>query len=160
MKRLETFIARRFLVAKHRVRFINTIGIISICGIAAGVAALLIALSVFNGFSGVVTSVLVDFDPHIRIEKKGGMTEPERREVEEVLAAIPSAKAYAPFVSGKAMLVGGSYTSVVFVRGVEEGRIGNVSGLRDRIVLGSLSLDDSAGSSGLIIGLSLADRLG
>jgi len=159
MKAVESFIARRYLLSKRRIRFINVIGIISIAGITIGVAALLIALSVFNGFSSVVTSVLVGFDPHIRIEKRGNMTTTELREVEQVLERNPRIKAFSPFISGKAMMVAKEFNRVVYVRGVDEQRIADVSGLKEKIVLGSLELDDSAGVS-IIIGFTLADRLG
>ena len=71
MPSAESFIAQRLLLSKRKVRFINVIGLISIAGITVGVAALLVALSVFNGFNSVVTGVLVGFDPHVRIERKG-----------------------------------------------------------------------------------------
>ena len=88
MKRVETFIARRYLISKRSVRFINVIAIVSISGIAVGVAALLVALSVFNGFNGVVSSVLVGFDPHLRIERQGSMTREELSEVEQTVGRI------------------------------------------------------------------------
>jgi len=47
--------------------FITIISLLSALGIMVGVAALVCVLSVFNGFSGVVTGILVSFDPHIRI---------------------------------------------------------------------------------------------
>lgn len=160
MRSIEIFIARRYLKSKRTVRFINLISYISIAGITAGVAALLIALSVFNGFNGVVTSVLVGFDPHLRIEKRGGITQPDLAGFEKIVEAQPQVQTFSPFISGKAMLVAGDYNKVVFVRGVDEGRIGQVTGLKDRIVLGGLELGDSTGTPGIVIGLALADYLG
>ena len=64
----ETFIAKRYLVSKHKINFITIISIISVLGITIGVASLIVVLSVFNGFGSLVTSFLVNFDPHIRIE--------------------------------------------------------------------------------------------
>src|SRR5512141_59313 len=100
MPSAEIFIARRLLVSKRRVRFINVIGLISIAGITIGVAALLVALSVFNGFNGVVTGVLVGFDPHVRIEKRGNVPAAEIDTLEGILRAMPEVKAYSPFVAG------------------------------------------------------------
>src|SRR5713226_6519795 len=100
MKRVETFIAKRYLLSKRSIRFINVIGIISVIGITTGVAALFIALSVFNGFQGVVTSVLVGFDPHLRIEKRGGMSAEELKNAERIIGRNAAVKAYAPFISG------------------------------------------------------------
>ncbi len=160
MLSVETFIAQRYLKAKRTVRFINLIGTISIIGIAFGVFALVVALSVFNGFNSVVTSVLVGFDPHLRVEKRGGITEAEMSGLERIIGSRPQIQAFSPYISGKAMLVAGDYNKVVFVRGVDERRIGQVTGLKDRLVLGSLALDDSAGPPRIVVGLALADYLG
>jgi lipoprotein-releasing system permease protein len=159
MTMVEFYIARRYVRSKRGIRFINIIGSVSIVGITLGVAALLIALSVFNGFSAVVTGVLVGFDPHVRIEKAGGMLPAERAKLEELLRSEPGVEAYSPFVTGKAMLSTGAFNQVVFVRGVDEHTIGAVSGLGTRMQLGSLALGESTGVSGILIGLTLADRL-
>jgi len=157
---VEMFIARRYLLAKRTVRFINVIGVISIAGIAVGVAALLVALSVFNGFNDVVTSVLVGFDPHIRIEKQGGMSTAEYEVIAKKLGTIPGIVGFSPFVSGKAMLTTRAFTKVVFVRGIDQQRIGAVSGLNEKIVLGGVNLEEPDKPPGVVIGLALADQLG
>ncbi len=157
---LEIFIALRYLISKSRIRFINVIGLVSVTGITIGVAALLISLSVFNGFNGVVTDVLVGFDPHLRIEKKGGLNPADVIDVENLLGSDSRVNGYAPYISGKAMLVARSLNRVVFIRGVDERRIGDVSGLKGKMVLGSLSLNDGGKKNDIVIGLTLADRLG
>ncbi|MBI5475637.1 MAG: ABC transporter permease [Ignavibacteriales bacterium] len=159
VNRVEILIALRYLRSKRKIRFINIIGYISIVGITIGVAALLIALSVFNGFSGVVTSVLVGFDPHIRIEKRGNISSEEYNKIQLILKNNPDLLAYSPFVSGKAMLTTESFNKVVFIRGVDETGIGNVTGLKNKIVLGNLKFEEKDGTPGIIIGLTLADRL-
>lgn len=65
--RFERSIALRYLFAKRRMTFVTAISFISIVGVTVGVAALIVVLSVFNGFNGLVTSILVGFDPHLRI---------------------------------------------------------------------------------------------
>jgi lipoprotein-releasing system permease protein len=156
---VEFFIARRYLRAKRKVRFINVIGYISIIGIAVGVAALLVALSVFNGFSGVVTSVLIGFDPHLRIEKKGGFNSEEYVKIIEHARNTGYVHAYAPFVSGKAMLASGSFNRVVYLKGMEQADVGEVTGLKKRLILGEMAFHDTSGLPGIVIGLTLADRL-
>lgn len=66
--RLEKFIAVRYLKSKHKINFITIISLLSILGIAVGVAALIIVLAVFNGFGNLVTEILISFDPHLKIE--------------------------------------------------------------------------------------------
>jgi lipoprotein-releasing system permease protein len=159
MPSAETFIAQRLLLSKRRVRFINVIGLISIAGITLGVAALLVALSVFNGFNGVVTGVLVGFDPHLRIEKRGNVSAAGIDSLERALSSIPDVRASSPFVTGKAMLVAGAFNRVVVLRGIDPARVAQVSGLGDKMVLGSLALADTGELPGIVIGLTLADRL-
>src|SRR5215831_14982742 len=67
LMRYELFLARRYAFSKRRENFITIISILSIVGLAVGTSALIIVLSVFNGFSSVVTSIYVSFDPHVRI---------------------------------------------------------------------------------------------
>lgn len=159
MNSVERLIAKRYLLSKKNVRFIHVIGFISVGGITVGVAALLIALSVFNGFSGIVKSLLIGFDPHLRIEKQGSIDAGEYAKVEHVIRSQPGVKAYSPFVSGKAMLVAKSFNRVVYLRGVDEKRIADVSGLKEKMVLGELAFRDSSSANGIVLGLSLADRL-
>ncbi len=160
MRGVELFIARRYLLSKRKVRFVNTIGVVSFAGITVGVAALLIALSVFNGFSSVVTNVLVGFDPHVRVETQGTFSAERYREMTDVFLSTPGVQAFSPFVSGKAMIVARSFNRVVWLRGVEPARIAAVSGLRDHLILGTLDFGDSLGGNGIVVGLTLADRLG
>ena len=159
MKPVEYFIARRYLLSNRKLRFVNIIGFISIVGITVGVGALLIVLAVFNGFSDVVTNVLVGFDPHLRIEKKGSFSLAEITGMERVLASESGVTGIAPFVAGKAMLVAKSYNRVVYLRGMDEKRIAGVSGIKSKIIYGNLHLQDSMGVGDIIIGLSLADHL-
>ena len=66
------FIARRYLSSRQRVRLITVISGISVTGVAVGVAALIVVLSVMNGFYDVVRDLLVSLDPHVRIVVESG----------------------------------------------------------------------------------------
>ncbi|MBI4811113.1 MAG: ABC transporter permease, partial [Ignavibacteriales bacterium] len=116
-------------------------------------------LSVFNGFSGVVTSVLIGFDPHLRIEKRGSFSLSEYSSIENILKSNSEIAGYSPFVTGKAMLTTKSFNKVVFIRGIDENRIAEVSGLKNKIVLGALDFNEIDKVPGIVIGLTLADRL-
>ncbi len=153
----EFFIAKRYLASKRRIQFVNIINMISIIGITVGVAALLIILSVFNGFTGIVTSILINFDPHVRITQKGGIENSEYKKIIEILEK--EQVKYAPFISGKAMIISGRSNKVIFTRGVDE-KITNVSGLKEKIVLGNFDISDDDRVPKMIIGITLADRLG
>lgn len=156
----ELYIAKRYLLSKRRIGFITIIMIISVVGVTVGVAALVTVLSVFNGFNGLVTSLLVGFDPHIRIE-----TEYNRgfEDVATVAAAFkddPRVKAYSPFISEKAMIISHNVNRVIFVKGVDDKLIGDVSGVKEKTILGKFEFNDKAEVGGIVIGLTLSDRLG
>lgn len=156
----ERFIARRYLRSKRQMRFINIIMLVSVIGITVGVGALIVVLSVFNGFNSVVTQVLVGFDPHLRIEAARGRAfipgEPLNRQLQD----DPRIVASAPYVASKALLMTSRVNRVVLVKGVVDSTIGNVSGLKQSIVLGSLAFHDTPDMGGIVLGLTLADRLG
>ena len=65
-------IARRYLAGRRRLTLISVITGVSVAGVAVGVAALVVVLSVMNGFFDVVRDLLVSYDPHVRIEAAGG----------------------------------------------------------------------------------------
>ena len=64
---LPWFISKKYIFSKKDSRFINFISVISITGISLGVATLIIALSVLNGFEKTLTDKIIDFDSHIKI---------------------------------------------------------------------------------------------
>jgi lipoprotein-releasing system permease protein len=155
----ELFIARRYLRSKRQIRLINVIMTVSVVGIMVGVAALVIIMSVFNGFNGVVTSVLVGFDPHVRIEPARGKSMVLADSVRVLLETHEEIAGWAPYIQGKAILVSSNYNRVVYVKGVVDSLVSRVSGVSDRLVLGSMHLRDSTGNERIVLGLNLSDRL-
>jgi lipoprotein-releasing system permease protein len=127
--------------------------------VTIGVAALVIVLSVFNGFSGLVTSILVNFDPHIRVElprqTDSGTYDPlltyaqDQRDLQGM----------SRYALGKAVVVSRNLNRVINVKGIEADKVDEVSGLRDKIVLGNLGLGGKKKSE-IVLGMALADRLG
>ncbi|HEX9006340.1 MAG TPA: ABC transporter permease, partial [Bacteroidota bacterium] len=159
--RYERFIAQRYLRSRRQLRFISIIMMVSVVGITVGVAALIIVLSVFNGFNGVVTHVLVSFDPHVRVEApRGSQGIAVNDSLLRVVERDPRIAAAAPFASGKGLLILQSVERVVTVRGVNDSTIAEVSGVRKSIVLGDFRFNDTPQRSGIVLGLALADRLG
>lgn len=155
----EKFIALRYLRSKRQMRFINIIMLVSVVGITVGVAALIVVLSVFNGFNSVVTQVLVGFDPHVRLEPAEGRSMEFTDTLRAKISREPGVAAWSPFISSKALLSSARQNRVVFVRGVVDSTIGEVSGVKSSIVLGEFSLEQEDGAAGIVLGLTLADRL-
>ncbi len=152
-------IARRYLVGRRQLTLISIITGVSVAGVAVGVAALVVVLSVMNGFFDVVRDLLVSYDPHVRIEATGGvgLTRPD------TLAALARMEAgvvsATPFVEGQALLAAdGAANQVVTVRGVAPGALdAQVSGaMRD----GTFDLARRGSDAGIVVGQTLATRMG
>jgi lipoprotein-releasing system permease protein len=155
----ERIIALRYLLSKKDFKFVSIISAISVAGVTIGVAALVIVLSVFNGFGSLVASILVNFDPHLRIESTVPMNLTESKQMLEYISTQQHVKGCSPFVGGKALIVSRNVNRVVNIRGLEAKSIQLVSGLTDKLVLGSIDLVEGK-QNGIVLGLFLADRLG
>jgi lipoprotein-releasing system permease protein len=157
--RYERHIAFRYLLSKKSVKFVSIISAISVTGVTIGVAALIVVLSVFNGFGSLVSSILINFDPHLRVENRTPLNSVGYQSVLDYLSHQPEVKGFSPFVGGKALIVSRNINRVVNIRGLEAKSIPLVSGLSDKIVLGSIDLTEDR-RNGIVLGLILADRLG
>lgn len=157
--KFETFVAKRYLVSKHKINFITIISFLSIAGITLGVAALIVVLSVFNGFGSLVTSFLVSFDPDVRIETINPEIRYNQDYYKEKLSGISEIKSYSPFVSGKAVAVRGRETQVINLKGIPEDAGTSIYELKKNIIFGRYSLEENDGIKKVVLGLRLADQL-
>jgi lipoprotein-releasing system permease protein len=157
--RYENFIAKRYLFSKHKINFITIISFISIIGITLGVAALIIVLSVFNGFGSLVTSYLMNFDPHLRVEYKIDSNTQNNNQLISILKETPDLKAFAPFVSGKVLAISNGITQVVTLKGIQFSTSESIYGIKESTIFGTSSLKNDDNIPGVLIGLRLADKL-
>jgi len=155
----ESFISKRYLVSKHKVNFITIISLISIAGITIGVAALIVVLSVFNGFGSLVTSFLISFDPHIRIVSTSPSESIDVAKVKSLLYDFANVKGISPFVSGKVLAYSAGLNQVVSLKGIDSSSGNDVYDIKPNIIFGDYSFNNREGTSNVIIGLRLADKL-
>ena len=154
-------IARRYLVGRRQLTLISVITGVSVAGVAVGVAALVVVLSVMNGFFDVVRDLLVSYDPHVRIEAVGGAGLARPDTLAALALAEPGVASATPFVEGQALLTtegAGTLNQVVVVRGVDPGALDAQVGrsIRD----GAFDLARRGGSAGVVMGHALAARTG
>lgn len=155
----EKFIAKRYLLSKHKINFITIISFISITGITLGVAALIVVLSVFNGFGSLVTSFLMNFDPHLRVEYKVESSNNDYEKVTSIIKKTPDLKSFAPFVSGKVLAFNHGITQVISLKGIDLNNAEDIYNIKDNILFGGGKLNEEDKTPGILIGLRLADRL-
>ena len=146
----------------RRDGFISFIAATSMAGIALGVAALIIVLSVMNGFQRDVRDRMLSVLPHIELFAPGSA--PERvldqwQAIYDEARKNPEVQGGAPFVGAQGMLVRGQALRGVQVRGIDPANEGQVSDLPKQIVEGSLSAL-KPGSFGVVLGRDLAEQMG
>ncbi len=152
------FIAKRYLLAKKDASFITVISLISIFGVTIGVAALIVVLSVFNGFNGLVSDILIGFDPHVRVLTTKNTTSSDLKNFKTDLSSTNDISAKSEFISGKGMLISKKTTKVIFIRGLETESISKVSGVTSSLIVGTTKFIEE--NDEIVIGYSLADKLG
>ncbi|QYZ67711.1 MAG: cell division protein FtsX [Gammaproteobacteria bacterium (ex Lamellibrachia satsuma)] len=157
-KPLELFIGMRYTRAKRRNHFISFISTISMLGIMLGVIALIVVLSVMNGFHKEVRERILGMASHATISAvRGGLT--DWREVEAMAGKNPHVIGRAPYVEGQGMLINGQKVSGVLLRGILPAEEGKVSDVVTAVKKGSID-DLKPGSYGIILGQELAYLLG
>jgi len=159
LKPLELFIALRYTRAKRRNHFISFISLISMLGIALGVAALITVMSVMNGFSTEVRNRILGVVAHATITGVGGEGLRDWRTLAGMLGRYPQVVGLAPYVHGQGMLANGAEVSGTLIRGILPDEEPKVSDLGSKMVAGRLG-NLKSGEFGIILGKGLADSLG
>lgn len=155
---VELFVGLRYLRAKRRTQFVSFITLISLMGISLGVAALIVILSVMNGFEGELRSRLLSMSAHGSVAAADGTTE-DWREVLDQVVAEPGVVAAAPFIQMEGMIQSGRDLVAVLVHGVEPGYERELSGDMMNLIDGSLDVLQP-GERSIILGRMLAYDLG
>jgi lipoprotein-releasing system permease protein len=155
----EGFIAKRYLISKHKINFITIISIISIAGITIGVAALIIVLSVFNGFGSLVTKYLMNFEPHLRVQIVSEEGESNRQLAFNIIDNSEKVDEFTSYVDGKVLAYNNGLTRVVNFKGIESEIANHVYNFKPSILYGNEEIASTKPLPKVIIGLQLADKL-
>ena len=160
----EYFIAKRYFHSKRRTGFISLINYFSIAGVTIGVAALIIVLSVMNGFETEVRSRIIGFDAHIRFRSfhhKGIDNYPDFM---DQLKGFQHVKALSPYIQERGMILNGDNPDLILVKGINPQTALKVSDVGTNIVWGELNLgmvnvENEQPLPGIVLGKSLALNL-
>jgi lipoprotein-releasing system permease protein len=155
---VELFVGLRYLRAKRRTRFVSFITLISLLGVALGVAALIVILSVMNGFEGELRSRLLSMSAHGQVTGSDDVTAEWRKLLDAVDEQEGVASA-APIVRMEGMIQSGRELQAILLHGIEPEFESTLSGDRMNLVEGSLD-DLQQGARNIILGRVLAYDLG
>ena len=156
--RYELLVGLRYTRAKRRNRFIGINSLVSMIGIFVGVWALIVVLSVMNGFQKEVRTRILGVASHVQIGSIDNRL-PDWRSIAALAAQHPRVRATAPFVQAQAMLAAGQAVRGALVRGILPEEEDKVADIGQHMRSGSLA-DLRPGEFGVILGADLARGLG
>lgn len=114
------YIARRYLFSKKSTHAINIISAISVVGVAVATMALVVTLSVFNGFHDLVASLFTSFDPQLKVVPVKGKTAPTDDPVLTAIRRLPQVEVATETVEDMALAVYGDRQAMITLKGVED----------------------------------------
>ncbi len=166
--RFELGVAARYLKAKRRQAVVGIVTVISITGVAAGVAALIIALAITNGMRRDLEDKLVDSSAHIQLMQADKMGIKEWRPLLARLEKVPHVVAASPGLWEQVLVARGARDGGALVQGILPGDEMKVSHILDHATPGAIEalkpVAEGAAASGalppIVLGSDLADTVG
>lgn len=159
----EFFIAKRYLKAKRRTGFISIITYISIGGVMIGVTALIIVLSVMNGFEQEVRSRLLGADAHVRLRKFFSKTITDVDSLLTLVKKIDHVAGASPAIYEQGMISSKDEQQATVIKAIDPKTAGSVTDIADKMVLGELDMSpkmiDGKKLPGIVLGKYLADGI-
>lgn len=153
------YIARRYLFSKKSTHVINLISGISAVGVAVATMALVVTLSVFNGFSDLVASFLTAFDPQIEVVPAKGKTAPADDPILTKIRTLPSVDVATECIEDQAMAIYDGRQAMVMIKGVDD-NFDQLTHIND-ILYGDGEFELHAANLEYgTVGIRLADRMG
>jgi lipoprotein-releasing system permease protein len=154
---LALYIGLRYTRAKKRNHFISFISLISMLGIALGVAVLITVLSVMNGFDYEIHNQIFNMSNQVTVTDMEGPIV-NWKALSQKVSTAKDVVASAPFVSGQGMLTNAGVVHAIMITGVMPKLESNVSKIGDKMTIGKLT-DLKSGEFGIILGQAIADSL-
>lgn len=114
------FVARRYLFSKKKTHAINVISLISVIGVAVATMALVIVLSVFNGFHDLVASFFTNFDPQLKVVPVEGKTVPADDPILTKISHFPEVDVATGTVEDMALAIYNGKQAMVTIKGVDD----------------------------------------
>ena len=154
----ELFVGWRYTRAKRKNHFISFISLTSMIGIALGVAALIVVLSVMNGFQKELRTRILGVASHLEITGNNNQLT-DWQHIAEFSNKQPHVLASAPYITAQGMLSYDQGVQGAIIRGIVPAAEDKVADLGKHMKAGSLS-NLRAGEFGIILGADLAFALG
>ncbi len=155
----ELFVARRYLTTRRKQAFVSVITLISVVGVAIGVAALVIAIALITGFQGDVQAKILGATSHVMVSDLGGRGLEDYEGMAEKIRALPGVESVSPVVYNTVLITGVGESSGALVKGIDFERERPGSDWLQRLEAGEIPAGGRA-REGLLLGRELALRIG
>ncbi len=155
----ELFIAKKYLKNKNKLNFISIISILSTLGITIGVAALVIVISVFNGFGDIAISMLIDSNPHIKIVSVSENLEVENRKLETLIRNDKRILSYSPYLQGKIIIAKNNRYQILDIKGISPNSTDKSWGIGSKLMGGSVNFTASSIIPEIVVSRTTAFKL-
>jgi lipoprotein-releasing system permease protein len=158
----ELFLALRYLLAQRRQAFISVISLVSVLGVAVGVAALIIALGLMTGLQRELRDRILGSTAHIYLWQQGGLE--DYRSVVQRALEVDGVVGAAPLISDVGLIYNPGIThALMTVKGVDPNLEPTVTDIQDAMITGSLGALQGQSDDlppGIVLGKDLAEKLG
>ncbi len=159
MANFEWFVSLRYLRAKRKQKFISLITLISILGVAVGVLALIVVLSVWTGFTEGLRDQIIGVNAHALVQRFGSAIS-DAEDVTAKIEAVDGVVATTPYIYGQALISSASQSTGVVLRGIDAPSAMRVLSIGQKMQAGQLTdLDKPLDVPGIVLGRDMARQL-
>lgn len=159
MASFEWFVSLRYLRAKRKQKFISLITLISILGVAVGVMALIVVLSVWTGFTEGLRDQIIGINAHAVVQRYGATLD-DSPEMMATIKSVDGVVATTPYIYGQALISSATHSSGLAIRGIDATTALQVLGLGQKMTEGQLTdLDIQRDIPGIVLGREMARQL-
>lgn len=156
----ELFVARRYLTARRKEAFVSVITLISVAGVAIGVAALVIAIALITGFQGDVQAKILGATSHVMVSDLSGRGLEGYEAMAAKVRALPGVESASAVVYGTVLITGRGESSGALVKGIDFDRERPGSPWLRTLEAGHVPGPAAGSREGLLLGRELAVQLG
>ena len=156
--RFKAWLVFRFVATGRRL--LSLPSVVSLAGLAIGVACMMLAMGVVSGFESTLRRAVIDVFGHVLVVRKSERTTSVEGAFERIREIAPEAIAFTPFLQMEGIVARDGKISGVVVQGVEPETVENVMRLRQRVIKGTFSFRAVDGLPSALVGKAVASRFG
>ncbi len=152
------FIAQRYFRSQRRTRFLSFITTIAVVGVAMGTAALILTVSILDGFEREIKEKVIDFSSHIQVQGyQNALLYHPIEAAGRIRRDVPGIRAIVPFVSREGMVQSRDGVDGIFLKGIDPGTLALTPARY--VVAGTFLNEKTPAAPVVVLGKKLADRL-